>query len=151
MPFWNRSPKAATYPNLPRPPNALSPEAKKRAADLDITERRIADPVEANSNDKYIHGIDMWDFVTPGPSKEEQGLVARICAKCARKEGDETEIRNKFEADEEDAEEMVILRAGFSREEPATYRWFVAEYGTIEEVTSVSLLLVCDLYAVLYV
>lgn len=70
----------------------------------------------------------MWDFITPSDTEEEQNLVEKTCKKCVRGPDDE----NFGETEE------VILRAWFSEQEPATCKWFIAQYGTMEETTGVS-------------
>jgi hypothetical protein len=103
---------------------------KKRREDEETVQRRVFAPQEAHPEHKSKHGIDRWDFVTPGQSAEEQKAVADIYKLVGKT------VERSEQADSK--EKGIILRAGFKDDEPATYRYFIAGYGTREELMHAS-------------
>ncbi|KAH4040938.1 hypothetical protein HBI09_015860 [Parastagonospora nodorum] len=128
MHFFRSKPVASTAPSVT--PGYEISAMKKRREDEQTVQRRVCAPKEAHADCQRKHGIDSWDFVTPGQSAEERNSVAEIY-----KLFDKTGERSKQAHSEEDE---IILRAGFKNNEPATYRYFMAAYGTREELTHAS-------------
>ncbi|KAH4058507.1 hypothetical protein HBI82_019380 [Parastagonospora nodorum] len=128
MHFFRSKPVAYTDPSVT--PGYETPAMKKRREDEETVQRRVSAPQEAHPEHQSKHGIDKWDFVTPGQSAEEQKAVADIYKLFGKT------VERSEQADSKEKE--IVLRAGFRDDEPATYRYFIAGYGTREELTHAS-------------
>jgi hypothetical protein len=125
MPFFGM-PKATVYKDPAAVPRHKAAEMRKRNEDLEITERRLCDSIEASAAHKKRFKIDKWDFVCPGSSPEEQDLVQRIYDKLS------TNPRVKKPIDR--AKYDIIVRAGFHDSLPATYCQFIAALGSKQKI-----------------
>ena len=129
MPFF-RNPKAAVYTNPSLALGYQTEEMRKRKEDEECALRTLCKPIEAHPDHRKKHNIDRWDFISPGPSEEEQELVAQILPK-NKNAGGSTGPNDR-------GTQEVIIRAGFKDDEPATYRFFIATWGTRDEILHVS-------------
>jgi DNA-directed RNA polymerase sigma subunit (sigma70/sigma32) len=129
MPFFGK-PKAVIYTNPSLAPGYQTEEMRKRKEDEECALQTLCKPIEAHPSHQKQHKIDRWDFISPGPSDEEQELVAQILPK-------NTNASLSTRLDDRKREE-VIIRAGFKDDEPATYRYFIATWGTRDEIWHVS-------------
>lgn len=83
--------------------------------------RRFSPPIHTHPYHKRLHGVDMWDFVLPGPPEEEQEVLNKIYSIC--KEWDALDNKATHAKDE------IIIRAGFRNDRPAKYQYFIACFG----------------------
>jgi hypothetical protein len=122
MPFFSSKPHAVVYTAHSAVPAKQTAAIIQRRAVEEISTRCLCISIEALPLHQKCYGIDNWDFVTPWQSREEDAIVNKIMKRV------DAHTDHDLGVKEEDRE-MLIIRAGFKKEEPTNYKRFIAALG----------------------
>jgi hypothetical protein len=122
MPFFSSKPRAVVYTAHSAVSAKQTAAIIQRRASEEISTRCLCKSIEALPLHQKCYGIDNWDFVTPGQSREEDAIVNKIMKRV------DAHTDHDLGVKEEDRE-MLIIRAGFKKEDPTNYKRFIAALG----------------------